>query len=167
MKVLVAIEDKYDAVALVESILNRSWPTSTSFTLVHVVEADNRLTQPGELAGDCGTLDREAQSAYRLLLETKAQLQKHFRDAYIEIIVCAGEPTEEILDSIYRARPEVLVIGKHCRNRLLRVFHTDVGMRLLNLIPSGIDAVHVVEVAPVKRRTTARSTKPRREKCRP
>jgi nucleotide-binding universal stress UspA family protein len=167
MRVLVAVEDKYDAVPLVECIRNRSWPGNTKFTLVHVVDAGNRFDETDLLEESCEDLNDAATAAFRLLLQTKEQLREQYPDSEVEVVVCAGEPTEEILEAIYRAHPQVLVIGKHRRNPLLKLFHEDVGGRLMTLIPIALDAVHVVDVPPLKRPVTTKSKQVRREKCKP
>lgn len=151
MKVLVAIEDKLDALAVVETIHNRNWPSSTELVLVHVIDVGSRFDQEKLLAHHARDFDEQAQSAYRLLMNVASEIRAFMPDAVIDVVVCVGQPTAEILSTIDMFRPSVLVIGKHSRSRLMRIFHPDIGKQILHSIPPEVEAVHVVEVPAIKR----------------
>lgn len=152
MKVLVAIEDKLDALAIVETIHNRNWPSaSTELVLVHVIDVGSRFDQEKLLAHNAKDFDEEARSAYRLLMNAASELRSFMPAAVIDVVVCVGQPTAEILSTLEAFRPNVLVIGKHSRNRLMRLFHPDIGRQILHSIPPEVEAVHVVEVPTIKR----------------
>lgn len=146
MKVLVAIEDKKDASALVESIRNRPWPSNTQFVLVHVVGYGSLLWDQRLLDTAPEELEYESRSAYRLLLDTASRIKKFVPDAITETYVCYGTPTQELLTAVNETHPNVIIIGTHCRNKLEQVFHKSVSEQIVRHIPTAVDAVHIVEI---------------------
>lgn len=149
MKVLIAIEDKFDAVAIVECVHNRNWPRDTELVLVHVVDVGERFGQ-AKLAPKDADLKIERAHSYQLLRKAAEEIRSFMPEASIEIGVCYGEPEEQILLALKDKHPDVVVIGKHPRNKLLRLLHPDVGQHILEVAAKEADAVHVVDVPVIK-----------------
>jgi nucleotide-binding universal stress UspA family protein len=149
MKVLVAIEDKDDAAKILETIQNRGWPDATEFVLVHVLDTRPALEFEDRFELVEKEIEGKSRSAFKLLLDTSEKLKSILPHAGTNLYVCCGNATEEILAAINDLQPQVVVIGKHCRNKLQNLFHKSVSERVLQRIPKDLDAVHVVEVPPL------------------
>jgi nucleotide-binding universal stress UspA family protein len=147
MKVLVAIEDKRDASAIVEAIHNREWPSDTQFVFVHVLAAESAITEEGLNAGvRYENIEYNCRLAYKLLLDTAHQIKTFMPESLTETYVCYGEPSEEILSAVNEEHPETVVIGSHSRDRLRRLFRKSVSEAVVQRIPRSVGSVHIIDI---------------------
>lgn len=118
MKVLVAIDDSKFTSGVLKAVAGQFRPENTELRIIHVLQPITTIPPPQMDAHYAPELEAQRESGHKLLERCADELAKAgFRvTPHLEV----GDIRERIIDSAEEWRADLIVIGSHGRDTLMR-----------------------------------------------
>jgi len=144
VKILIAIDQSPCSDTAVSAVVNRSWPTDSSFEVLHVV--DTLVSQFS--VTDARTLramveaDKDIANYTQKVVDDKIfQLAAIFGKSQVRGSVMEGPIAETIVQKAHAMGADLIVLGSHGRRGLDRLFLGSVAEKVATMAPCSVEIV--------------------------
>jgi nucleotide-binding universal stress UspA family protein len=144
VKVLVAVDQSDCSKAAVSSVLDRSWPSGTTFEVIHVVEplaAQYALADARSLRAMLEADQEIFNCAQELINEKTFQLAAIFGKDRVSGQVIEGHIAESIVAQAKIMQADLIVMGSHGRTGFDRIFLGSIAGKVAGQAPCSIEIV--------------------------